>query len=72
MKRYCTICNAELEMANVDGIKTLICNPCHKIESGYTKDEMNLVYDLQGYFREDERWKISGLLHIFRKYKAVP
>ena len=72
MKRYCTICNAELEMANIGGIKRLMCVPCDRLESGYTEDEMNLVCDLQKYFRINERWKIKELLHIFRKYKAAP
>ena len=67
-KRYCTYCDSELEMLNVEGIQRSCCAKCRKIEYGYTKEWKPVVLALREDLSDNEAYKINGLMGIIREY----
>ena len=66
-KRYCTKCNSELEILEVDGRPCQVCKSCSYIEPGYVKSEKEIVLELQDYFK-NELWRVMFVMGIFRAH----
>ena len=70
-KRYCTKCNSELEILEVDGRPCQVCKSCSCIEPGYVESEKEIVLELQDYFK-NELWRVMFVMGIFRAHLTQP
>lgn len=66
-KRYCTKCNSELEILEIDGHPYQVCKSCSCIEPGYVESEKEIVLELQDYFKS-ELWRVMFVMGIFRAH----
>ena len=70
-KRYCTKCNSELEILEIDGRPCQVCKACSCIETGYVESEKEIVLELQDYFKS-ELWRVMFVMGIFRAHLTQP